>query len=309
MDWQTDLFLRPTLDPSGRFALAGSQYAPAVLAVPLRGGDPRQMPGFEKGEGWVLAAALSPGGRFVAAAKTHPSEVRIWDLDSGEVRTLDTRVPADETCGSGKEWEGGVDDLEFLADGRLLTSGAGGIRVWDLDRATSEQIRPCARSETDAKVILDQERRRGLVFGSTFGLLDLETRAFHEITSHGNRIGPGAFDPTGAILVTGGLDGLVKVGPITGEEPHLLFGHELAVASVSVSPDGKWIASASADGTIRLWPMPDVRSTPFHKLPYEELLERIRALTNLRVVPDERSDTGYRVDIGRFPGWRKLPDW
>jgi WD40 repeat protein len=258
----------------------------------------------------VLGAALSPDGRLVAAAKTHPSQVRIWDLDSGEVRALDTRVPEDETCGSGKEWEGGVEDLEFLADGRLLTSGAGGIRVWDLERATSEQIRPCARSESDLKVIIDPKRRRGLVFGSPFGLLDLETRTFHEITSHGNRVGPGAFDPTGTIVVTGDLDGIVRVGPVTGEAPHLLFGHELAVSSVAVSPDGEWIASASADGTIRLWPMPALGEvTPFHTLPYEELLARIRDLTNLRVVPDENSDTGYRVEIGPFPGWKKLPDW
>jgi WD40 repeat protein len=246
----------------------------------------------------------------VAASKTHPSEVRLWDLESGEVRTLDTRVPEDETCGSGKEWEGGVDDLEFIADGRLLTFGAGGIRLWDLERATSEQIRPCSRSESDSKFIIDGERRRVLVPGGTFGSLDLETRTFHEITSHGNRVWPVAFDPTGRIIVTGDQDGVVRVGPLTGEAPHLLFGHEVAVSSVAVSPDGKWIASASADGTIRLWPMPALGEvTPFHTLPYEELLARIRDLTNLRVVPDENSDTGYRVEIGPFPGWKKLPDW
>jgi hypothetical protein len=48
---------------------------------------------------------------------------------------------------------------------------------------------------------------------------------------------------------------------------------------------------------------------PFHMLPYEEILERIRGLTNLRVVPDEKSDTGYRVKIGPFPGWKTLPAW
>jgi WD40 repeat protein len=97
------------------------------------------------------------------------------------------------------------------------------------------------------------------------------------------------------------------VGPITGEAPHLLYGHALEVSSVAVSPDGKWIASGSQDGTIRLWPMPE--GTPFHKLPREELLERLRALTNLRVVPDETSATGYRVEIGSFPGWNSLPTW
>ena len=48
---------------------------------------------------------------------------------------------------------------------------------------------------------------------------------------------------------------------------------------------------------------------PFHTLPYDEILERIRALTNLRVVPDENSDTGYGVEVGPFPGWKTLPSW
>jgi hypothetical protein len=41
----------------------------------------------------------------------------------------------------------------------------------------------------------------------------------------------------------------------------------------------------------------------------EVLLQRLRGLTNLRVVPDESSGTGYRVEIGPFPGWRNAPTW
>jgi hypothetical protein len=49
--------------------------------------------------------------------------------------------------------------------------------------------------------------------------------------------------------------------------------------------------------------------TPFHTLPYEEILKRLRALTNLRVVPDGSSDTRYRVEVGPFPGWKDVPTW
>jgi hypothetical protein len=48
---------------------------------------------------------------------------------------------------------------------------------------------------------------------------------------------------------------------------------------------------------------------PFHLLPRDELLARLRALTNLRVVKDGESETGYRVEPGPFPGWKEAPAW
>ena len=48
---------------------------------------------------------------------------------------------------------------------------------------------------------------------------------------------------------------------------------------------------------------------PFHTLPYEEFLDRLRTLTNLRVVPDEENPSEYRYDYEPFPGWETLPTW
>jgi WD40 repeat protein len=116
-----------------------------------------------------------------------------------------------------------------------------------------------------------------------------------------------AIDSSGTTAVTGDKDGVVRVGPVEGGEPHLLLGHTEEVYSVAVSPDGAWVAAAALDGTIRLWPMPDVAKPPFHTLPHEELLDRLRAFTNLRAVPDEASPTGYKVEVGPFPGWEDVP--
>ena len=66
-------------------------------------------------------------------------------------------------------------------------------------------------------------------------------------------------------------------------------------------------ASGGVDGTIRLWPMPE--GPPFHTLPYEEILEWLRSVTNLRVVEGEDSATGYDIEVGPFPGWETLPKW
>ncbi len=126
-----------------------------------------------------------------------------------------------------------------------------------------------------------------------------ETR---EITFHGNRLSSLALDPSGTALVTGDRDGTVRVGPLTGEEPHLLFGHSGSVWSVAVSPDGRWIASGSEDGTFRLWAMPDLSKPPLYTLPHAELLAKLRSLTNLRAVPDPVSDTGWKVDTRERDG-------
>src|ERR1700737_3227506 len=50
--------------------------------------------------------------------------------------------------------------------------------------------------------------------------------------------------------------GLLPVSPLSAQEPKLrdtLHGHTQVVVSVAYSPDGKTLASASYDGTLKLW--------------------------------------------------------
>ena len=55
--------------------------------------------------------------------------------------------------------------------------------------------------------------------------------------------------------------------------------------------------------------MPDLSKPPLHTLPHDELLAKLRSLTNLRAVPDPASDTGWKIEIGPFPGWADVPTW
>ncbi len=301
------------VDPSGRRVLVGSRFDPRVFLVPLDGSPSREMPGFTRGQGWVHPLAFSLDGRLAAAAGMGPAILRVWDLETEEVRELDLRVT--EECEWGEDWEGFVGGVEFLADGRLLTLGVGGLRLWNLESGKSDRIVGCtAGKQSRMDLASNGARSRFLVLEidedagvSNLSSFDLEGRVLREIASHGKRVSAATLDPSGTIVVTGDPDGIVRVGPIDGGTPHLLYGHTLQVSSVAVSPDGKWIASASQDGTIRLWPMPE--GTPFHTLPYEQILERLRRLTNLRIVPDDSSATGYRVEIGPFPGWQNAPGW
>jgi WD40 repeat protein len=102
---------------------------------------------------------------------------------------------------------------------------------------------------------------------------------------------------------------MVRVGLVTGEEPHLLTGHERYVRSVAVSPDGQWIATSDRDGTIRLWPMPDFSKPPLHTLPREELVAKLKTLTNFRAVRDPTSSLGWEIEFAPAPGWETVPEW
>jgi WD40 repeat protein len=152
-------------------------------------------------------------------------------------------------------------------------------------------------------------RRPGESRPMTATVHDLVAGTHTPLPRHGPRVSCVALDPSGTIAVTGSWDGVVRVGPVAGEEPHWLVGHQGSVYAVAVSPDGRLVASGGSDGTIRLWPMPDLTKPPLHTLPRAELIARLKSLTNLRVVREADDPENFVVRADPFPGWRTVADW
>jgi len=96
---------------------------------------------------------------------------------------------------------------------------------------------------------------------------------------------------------------------VYGEDREKLLGHAGTVTTVAISPDLRWAASSADDGTLRLWPMPDLSKPPLHTPPHDELLAKLHSLTNLRAVRDPFSATGWTIELSPFPGWREVPTW
>ena len=69
------------------------------------------------------------------------------------------------------------------------------------------------------------------------------------------------------------------------------------------------MASVGDDKTLRLRPTPDLSRPPLPTLPHEELVAKLKSLTNLRAVRDPKSSTGWTVELGPFPGWKDVPTW
>jgi WD40 repeat protein len=310
----------------GRCAVVMERFAGTVFVVPLDGSEVsvhalKRSPGETL---WSGPVALDPAARFAAIPVAHPgnpdaNELRILDLATGEERHLDTQPPGEERCEEPGSLNQGLAVPVWLRDGRLISDGDAGLRMWDPASGGSRLLRECGEADPSAGILLlaTPDSRSVLRLkpavrvgaASSLSAFDLATGATREITSHGNKLMSFAVDASGTILVTGSTDGVVRVGPLSGEEPHLHHGHSATVISVAVSPDGRWIASGSDDGTLRLWPMPDLSRPPLHTLPHDELIAKLKSLTNLRAVRDPDSDTGWTIEVGPFPGWATVPEW
>ena len=288
------------VSPQGDFVIVGTWAG--VRMIHFDGRPPERLAGFKS---MVSGLALDSTGQLLAGAGgvmgelASPGEavIRVWNLTTRDVDVLD--------AGDGQPSPG----VEFLPDGRLLAAGPGGVRVWDLRTKTSTRLMeaPAARAVPSADgryvLVLLGELRPGGAFGRA-AVYDVENKRSWDLSSHGSEIASVKWIASEQV-VTASRDGIVRVGNLTGEEPHLLMGHESAVRGLEVAPDGRWIASSADDGTVRTWPTPE--GQPFHTLPLDELLERLRAVTNYRVVEDAATPSGYRLDFEPFKGWKGPP--
>jgi WD40 repeat protein len=284
----------------GQFLATGTRSG-SVLVVPLAASGFRELQGFQ---GWVDAVAFDTTGRRIAAdgpmdgGRSHV--IRVFDLDTGDVKSFDP--------GDGKD----IKTVAFLPDGGLLISGFGGLRRLDLETGSFELLHA-----QPGGAFLGPDGRHLLLLDTgdnvqepvgTASVYDLRDRRGWPLASHGDQVTLMAWDPKGQRVVTGSRDGIVRVGPVTGEEPHLLIGHEGPIWGVRVDPTGRLVASTGVDGTVRIWPMPE--GQPLHTWSRDALLDKLRSLTNVRVVPDASAASGYRTTFLPFQGWgREPPTW
>jgi WD40 repeat protein len=294
-----------------------------ILLYPIAGGPPRRLPSGFRGVGSV---SFDPEGRRVigspgsAARGFEDPEQRVlavWDLETDQQRVYSVAHLTDA------DWTGAL-GVGFGHDGSVYATLGNGGRLMRLTLPAEPGGEISAETVIEAGSMWPLLSRDGrfLMVHATGGLrgnfsfryerlvvFDLVEGTSRRITSHGTRLTKVTqIDPTGRILVTGDVDGVVRAGPVTGEEPHLLLGHQGLILSLAISADGRWIVS-SDDESVRLWPMPDVTKPPLYTLPHDELMAKLDSFTNLRAVRDDTSATGWKLEVGPFPGWETVPTW
>jgi WD40 repeat protein len=203
------------------------------------------------GSGWsITSLAFSPDGEFLVVGMTD-GPAWMWHVQTGR-----------QVASYGR---GGVDDLGFSPDGKLLVGRDigefAGVHLWDV--ATGKELSSVSDGSENyiLSVVFSPDGKR-LALGYRNGVIhivDIATQRKLAVLKDQEwtinlPISSAAFSPDGRLLASVRENGEVGLWDMnTYEELPSLKGHTDQINSVAFSPDGTILVSASSDQSIRLW--------------------------------------------------------
>jgi WD40 repeat protein len=289
-------FSNLAVDSSGEYLAVGSTSGThgngAVVVVPVNGGKTRTWREFDS----IDLVALHPNAHFIAASGGFGPEkfIRVWDLRSNE----SFRLP--------KDGDSKVRVVGFTPSGDLMFLEGTALFLVNCE---TRQRQPEAIMNDVSIASLMPDRKRLLWYdsnGRVWTVL-IDRGEPQEISLDTKGLFSLAVDPKGEWVAQGFRHGRFSLRTLHGRAEHLLLGHESLVSDAAFDPLGRWIASCALEGDVRLWPIP--QGEPLQEMEYNELLEKLRSLTNLRAVKDATISKGYQLEFSDFQGFDPPPSW
>src|SRR6266699_3706188 len=197
----------------------------------------------------------SPDGKLLACGN-YRQEVQVWEVSTGTRRWIAREQPASARR------------VVWSPDGTLLVSAGddGSVAVWNAsDGMLLKQLRGHQSKVNDVAWSRDGKwlaSGGGSRDSEELFVWDMRSLERHPAWGAGNRVLSGhpgivytvAWGPTGAVLVSGGSDGMLRWWDRqSGECVQTRRAHQGTVQSLKMSPDGRRLSSCGDDGAINVW--------------------------------------------------------
>ncbi|KAG2753638.1 WD40 repeat-like protein [Suillus brevipes Sb2] len=206
--------------------------------------------GTQIGENWrddepgVWSMALSPNGEIVASG-CDDEKARLWDVETRKVIAT---------------WTGHrnvVRALCWSADGGRVASGSwdGTARVWDVKRGKNiltiktghKWVCAVTYSPDSSKLATGGNEENAVK------IWDAKTGELLNTLKHDHMVDSLAWTSDGKKLISGSYRLIRIFDTATWQQIGVLEGHTNVVNGISLSSNNRFLASASRDGTARLW--------------------------------------------------------
>jgi WD40 repeat protein len=256
---------------------------------------------FEDSMSAVTSLAFSPDGGLLASGSNDKS-IRLWDASSG---TLLETMTAHEQL---------VSDIDFSHDGLFLASAShdGVVNIWDLETNVNDTL----SKDSGAILSLDfSPINRSLVVGGVQASWVWDVTEFPPRIKYSQRY-PGAqinivkYSAEGDLMAQGSSDNSVWIrNSADGKFVTRLAGHEGDILSLAFSPDGKYLASGSADAVVNIW---EVHHTGAGEMRFERVLSirHFDWINDLAFSPDSKllavASFGSDVTLWEIPSGVKV---
>jgi serine/threonine protein kinase len=156
-----------------------------------------------------------------------------------------------------KAHDGAIDGLAFSGDGRLIVT-TGGDRLLKIWNATSRTLVGAIPLEAGTATSLSVRNNRAVTSHAdgSVAIFDLDRRTrLHTFKRNDASVWAAVFAGSEDRVAAAGHDWLValwQTGTMSTPDA-VLQGHDNAVQALAADPAGRWLASGSADSTVKLW--------------------------------------------------------
>ncbi|MHC5673553.1 nSTAND1 domain-containing NTPase [Nostoc sp.] len=202
----------------------------------------------------LWAVALSHNGRIIATAN-QKGQVKLWTIEGKLIQTIQAH--------SQKIWS-----ISFSPDGQSFATASADktVKLWTLEGKLIKTLQGHSDEVLSVNFSPDGTNLASASKDKTVKLWNIAGELLDTFEGHSDEVLDVRFSPDGKLIASASADDTVKLWNISGDSrigknqspvndsPLYTFsGHGGKASEVSFSPDGRSLASASADGTIKLW--------------------------------------------------------